>query len=144
MRKKLKTVIYETEYQRFERLEKEFHAIEMGRSTHTEFRAAWEEKLDELEEESAEALPPLADALEFDDGTGRNKYDKSHPMRRFHRPLLVRFKKSSRWSLGGFGTFYPHGLPPPQTQLRDTALARQTGQGQPGSNILFSLVYTFA
>ena len=50
MQKKLKTVIYETEHQRFERLEKEFHAIEMGRSSHTEFRAAWEEKLDELEE----------------------------------------------------------------------------------------------
>ena len=69
------------------------------------------------EEAAAEGLPPLADALEFDDGTGRNKYDKSHPMRRFHRPLLVRFKNYNttnpvRTPYGGEATrtwFQRHG-----------------------------------
>ena len=43
-------MIFDTEFQRSDRLEKEFDALTMGRSSHTEFRSLWEEKLDEMEE----------------------------------------------------------------------------------------------
>ena len=47
MREKLRTMIFETTFQRQDRLEKEFDALQMNKSSHTEFRSLWEEKVDE-------------------------------------------------------------------------------------------------
>ena len=47
MKAKLRALIFETNFQREDRLEKEFEALQMGRMGHAEFRSLWEEKLDE-------------------------------------------------------------------------------------------------
>ena len=47
MKAKLRSMIFETTFQREDRLEKEFEALQMGRTSHAEFRSLWEEKLNE-------------------------------------------------------------------------------------------------
>ena len=47
---RLRTAIRETDFQREDRLDREFQALTMGQKTHAEFRAQFEGKLDELED----------------------------------------------------------------------------------------------
>ena len=47
---KVRKALFETDFQREDRLDKEFEALQMGRMTHAEFRSLWEEKTDELME----------------------------------------------------------------------------------------------
>ena len=50
VKKKVKNAIRETDFQKTDRVDKEFQQLEQGKLSHTEFRAEWEEKLDELGE----------------------------------------------------------------------------------------------
>ena len=47
---RLRKAIRETAFQREDRLEKEYHILQMGNRTHAEFRAQFEMKLDEMED----------------------------------------------------------------------------------------------
>ena len=50
IKNRLRTVIYETPYQRKERLDKQFAALSMGRESHSAFRADWEALLEDMED----------------------------------------------------------------------------------------------